>query len=140
MQNNVDWPSVWAVSPEQLLETARSLVQRAYAPYSRFPVGAALLTEKMEVFGGCNIENGSYGLTICAERVAIGNWRCRSDAPILAIAIVAADIGPCYPCGACRQVLQEFAPDVKVLLEDWENGKKPLLLPMQDLYPYPFRP
>ena len=96
----------------QLLEKAQKAYQKAYAPYSQFPVGAALLTQQGNIFTGCNVENISYGLTVCAERNAIaaavateGGDRMK----IQAIAIANNRQLPCSPCGACRQVIAEFA-------------------------------
>src|SRR5260370_22716691 len=92
---------------ESLLNSARQALQRAYARYSNFRVGAAVLTEQGEIFTGCNVENASYGLTICAERAAIFTAVQQTRATKLAIravAVVNGDELPCAPCGACRQV------------------------------------
>jgi cytidine deaminase len=99
---------------DRLVESARTAQQHAYAPYSRFPVGAAVLAEDGRVFLGCNVENSSFGLTVCAERNAVAAAVVAGARPV-AVAVVAnpADI---VPCGACRQVLAEFAPEMPVLL------------------------
>src|SRR4029077_21017517 len=111
------------VDNEQLLECARRASQHAYCPYSHFPVGAALLTDDGQVFEGCNIENASYGLTICAERAAVFAAITAGARRINRIAIVCPKGDPSrpntlMPCGACRQVLAEFAtPDLVVLVD-----------------------
>lgn len=97
----------------QLLEKARQAQSKAYAPYSRFPVGAAILAEDGRVFMGCNVENASYGLTICAERNALASAVLAGARP-LAVAIV-GNQHDLLPCGACRQVLAEFNPDLWVV-------------------------
>lgn len=94
--------------PEELLEEARKVAEKAYAPYSKYPVGAALLTKGGDVYVGCNIENASYGLTICAERVAIFKAVADGRRDFTAIAIVGGEREIAYPCGACRQVMAEF--------------------------------
>lgn len=101
---------------EALLQTAREAQKRAYAPYSRFAVGAALLTASGKVFTGCNVENASYGLTICAERVAVGCAVAAGERDFVAMAIVAPSPGPVSPCGACRQTLVEFNPKMRLVL------------------------
>lgn len=88
----------------------------AFAPYSRFAVGAALVAKDGRIFTGCNVENISYGLTMCAERVAIGKAVSEGVRKFLAVAIVASTRMPVSPCGACRQVLAEFAPKMRVIL------------------------
>src|SRR5688572_5475496 len=99
-----------------LLERAREVRAHAYAPYSRFPVGAALLAVDGRVFTGCNVENASYGLANCAERVAIGKAVSEGARRFTAIAVVGPeDDVPCAPCGACRQVLYEFGHDMAVI-------------------------
>jgi cytidine deaminase len=96
-----------------LMESAREVRAHAYAPYSRFAVGAALLAEDGTVFTGCNVENASYGLTNCAERTAIFKAVSEGRTTFRAIAVVGPeDDLPCAPCGACRQVLYEFGPEM----------------------------
>ena len=97
-------------TPRRLIDAAIAVARRAYAPYSNFHVGAALLTADGEIVVGCNVENASYGLTICAERNAIFNAVARGLGPITAVAIVADGDDLPFPCGACRQVLSEFLP------------------------------
>lgn len=103
-------------SDEVLLRLAREAKKRSYSPYSGFSVGAALLTEDGRIYQGCNIENASYGVGICAERTAVFKAVSEGARSFLAIAIAADTIA--WPCGACRQVLNEFAPDIRVLVTD----------------------
>ena len=99
-----------------LLMAAREAKSRAYAPYSRFPVGAAVLTKKDAVYTGCNIENASLGVTVCAERTAVFNAVCSGERDLVALAVIADTPGYCRPCGACRQVLAEFSDDIRVIM------------------------
>jgi cytidine deaminase len=126
---------------EELLARAREIAERAYAPYSRYAVGAAVLTASGEIVGGCNVENASYGLSMCAERAAVFAARARGladprEMPLVAIA-VATRGGPApWPCGACRQVLAEFArEDSAVLVADESNVR---ILKLKDLLPHAF--
>ncbi len=89
---------------------------RAYVPYSRFAVGAALLSADGTVFTGCNVENASYGLTVCAERTALFKAVSEGHREFLALAVVADTPSPASPCGACRQCLVEFSPDMLVIM------------------------
>lgn len=98
----------------QLFEEAWCIRERAHAPYSRFAVGAALLTREGKIFCGCNVENLSFGLTICAERAAVFSAVAAGETDFVAIAIVSDSKEPITPCGACRQVLAEFASDLEV--------------------------
>lgn len=103
-----------------IIETARVASSRAYAPYSDFQVGAAILTEGGAVHAGCNVENASYGLSLCAERNAVAAMALAAnsdDRKIRLVAIVSSDAAPCFPCGACRQVLHEFGCEEVVVLE-----------------------
>jgi cytidine deaminase len=103
--------------PALMREAARAR-RKAYAPYSRFPVGAALLTGDGTVVHGCNVENASYGLTVCAERNAVFQAVARGLKDFVAIAITAAEGKGAPPCGSCRQVLHEFAPHMRVFWRD----------------------
>jgi cytidine deaminase len=100
---------------ENLIRLATEARTRAYAPYSSFSVGAALVAADGRTFAGCNVENVSFGLTICAERVAIGCALVAGSRLFEAIAIVSDSTDPVVPCGACRQVLAEFAPDLRII-------------------------
>src|SRR5205085_5012245 len=99
----------------QLVEAATAARRSAYAPYSQFSVGAALITKAGKIYTGCNVENVSLGLTICAERSAIATAIAQGSKDFVAIAVVTAGKKPAMPCGACRQVLAEFNPSIKVL-------------------------
>ena len=123
---------------QRLLGAARKVMNNAYAPFSEFRVGAAILTSKGKVFVGCNVENSSYGMTNCAERTAIFSAIAKSG-PKLEIRAVAVtnDHGvPCSPCGACRQVIYEFGPRAMIYYQG-ESGPKQSLI--TDLLPEGFR-
>ena len=123
---------------ERLIEAARGAAKQAYAPYSKFKVGAALLTTRGDMVPGCNVENASYGMTNCAERTAIFSAIAQfgQEIEIRAIAVVNADNAPCSPCGACRQVIYEFGPEATVFFLSAGGWKE---LPITDLLPYGFR-
>ncbi len=93
---------------EEMIKKAEEASKKAYAPYSKFPVGACVLTENNNTYIGCNFENSSYGMTICAERNAVGNAIVNGETKIKAVAIFSPNMDNCTPCGACRQVLNEF--------------------------------
>jgi cytidine deaminase len=94
---------------EELMEKAVEASKNAYAPYSKFPVGACVLADSGKTYVGCNFENASFGMTICAERNAVGTAVVNGERKIKAIAIYSPNEDNCTPCGACRQVLHEFA-------------------------------
>lgn len=103
----------------QLFALAQQATQNAYAPYSKFTVGAALLCRDGSVFSGCNVENASYSLTMCAERVAVFTAVAQGHTDFEAIAVACAADTPCPPCGSCLQVLSQFAsPDLRIVLQD----------------------
>ncbi len=93
---------------EELIKAAEAARDKAYAPYSRFAVGAAVRGASGRVYSGCNVENASYGLTMCAERVAIFKAVSAGEKSLVALAVTAATPAPASPCGACRQVMAEF--------------------------------
>jgi len=102
----------------KLIEAARAARENAHAPYSNFRVGAALRTKSGKIFTGCNIENASYGLTLCAERVAIFKAISEGDHEFEAIAVVCDTEKLTPPCGPCRQIIWEFAGDIPVILSN----------------------
>jgi cytidine deaminase len=127
-----------AAMREKLLRSAREAMKNAYAPFSKFRVGAAILTSKGQIFLGCNVENSSYGMTNCAERTAIFSAVAKHgpELEIYAVA-VANDHGvPCSPCGACRQVIYEFGPRAIVFYEGEKGPKQSLIT---ELLPEGFR-
>ena len=112
-------PPLSAADKERLFVAAREVLTRAYAPYSKFHVGAAVLSAAGKLYTGCNVENASYGLTICAERSAISAG-IAAEGPsfrIRAVAVFNGNDAPCSPCGACRQVIFEFGPDADVIFQ-----------------------
>ncbi len=117
----------------RLIEAACDVRLRAYAPFSNYLVGAALLTADGEIVVGCNVENISYGLTNCAERVAIGTAVAQGKREFVAIAIATANGGT--PCGACRQVLAEFCRDLPVYLIHVDDGRSVTELSLARLLP-----
>lgn len=123
---------------DDLLALARQAMQRAYVPYSHYRVGACLLSTDGRIFQGCNIENASFGLTNCAERTAIFKAISEGANEFTTIAIAAEGSAP-YPCGACRQVLNEFAPDIRVLVT-WDEGQHVEKTTLPALLPHGFGP
>lgn len=119
----------------ELLERARTARQQAYAPYSRFAVGAALRTASGKIYAGCNVENASYGATICAERSAIVQMVSAGERKIEAIAVVTDAEQPAMPCGICRQCLLEFGDRIAVVAANEHTHIQTTLL---DLLPLPF--
>jgi cytidine deaminase len=121
---------------EKLIDVAREVRERAYAPYSGFKVGAAIMAEDGTIYCGCNIENASYSHSICAERAALFRAVCVGVTTFQAIAIVTELDNPASPCGACRQVLAEFSPDMQVLMA---NTKGDIITStVKELLPMPF--
>ena len=127
------------MNDEQLVAQAFAMLERSYVPYSRFPVGAALLCADGTVFTGCNVENAAYGSTICAERTALlkaVSEGHRDDWQAIAIAGRGADY--CWPCGSCRQMLYEFAPALKVLVARGDGDF--VTTTLSELMPHGFGP
>ena len=127
------------MTDRELVELAFTMLERSYVPYSNFPVGATLLCGDGTVFTGCNVENAAYGSTICAERTALVKAVSEGHRDDLAaIAVVGNSEGPCWPCGACRQMLYEFNPGMKVLVARGDHSFETLAL--SDLLPHGFGP
>jgi cytidine deaminase len=123
-------------SEEELIAEAEKARQNAYAPYSKFKVGAAVETENGDIYIGCNVESASYGLTVCAERVAIWKGISRGVTKFGRIAVVVDTEEPTPPCGTCRQIIWEFCGDVPVILANL-HGKKETVM-MSELLPRAF--
>ena len=121
---------------DKLVAAARAAREHAVADFSRFKVGAALETDTGEIITGCNVENASYGLTICAERVAIFKALSEGRRVFTRIVVVADTADPTPPCGACRQIIWEFCGDIEVTIGNMQKVTK--TLQMKDLLPLPF--
>ncbi len=123
---------------EEMLSAARAAFRNAHAPYSNFKVGATILTERGTLYHGCNVENASYGLTICAERNAIFAAVAAegSSMRIKAVAVATERDVPCAPCGACRQVIYEFGPEALILFRGQTGTEQ---MPITTLLPEGFR-
>ena len=128
------------INYNELLEKAKQMTEYSYCPYSKFAVGACILYESGKTYGGCNVENASYGLSLCAERNAISSAIAQGEKSLpKAIAIVSPNKKLCQPCGACRQWLCEFQSkdkDIEIILED-ENGN-PKIFKSSELLPFGF--
>jgi cytidine deaminase len=123
-----------------LIEAAGAVSSKGYAPYSNFRVGAAVLTKGGVVYAGCNVENASYGLTICAERNAVARMVADSDhddRSVRLVVVVSPEAAPCFPCGACRQVLHEFGCEEVIVLDASGDLRR---YPFHSLLPYSFDP
>ncbi len=124
------------MSKEKLIELANQARERAFAPYSKFKVGAAVETDEGEIFIGCNIESASYGLTVCAERVAI--WKAVSEGKMnfktIAVVVDTEELTP--PCGVCRQIIWEFCHDIPVILANLKGKSE--VIQMRELLPRAF--
>ncbi|MBN4050384.1 cytidine deaminase [Desulfobulbus sp. AH-315-M07] len=123
----------------ELVRVARATRSHAHAPYSDYRVGAALLTRSGKVFGGCNVENASFGLTICAERVAIGNMVAAGEGDPVALVVITPGPQVGMPCGMCRQTLAEFASDLPIQVALPEGETPPIETTLGELLPRAFR-
>ena len=122
----------------ELMRLAKEAMTRAYAPYSKCYVGAALLTKSGEVFTGCNIENASFGPTICAERTAVAKAVSEGHRDFVRIVIAGRSRELCVPCGVCRQVLREFAPNIEIICLNGAGEERTFTL--EELLPHSFGP
>lgn len=120
---------------KELIAAAKKYRENAYAPYSKFKVGAAVLTKKGNVYGGCNIENSSFPITNCAERTAIFKAVSEGEQEFAAIALIADTPGPCSPCGACRQVMVEFKIP-RIIMANMQGDVK--VVTLEEIMPYAF--
>ena len=123
-------------SLERLISAARSAREKAHAPFSNFKVGAAIEDENGRIFTGCNVENATYGLTICAERVAVFKAISEGARKLTRIAVVADTPQLTPPCGACRQILWEFCPDADLVLANLSGARETLSI--RHIFPRPF--
>jgi cytidine deaminase len=121
---------------EQLIAAAKKGRENAHAPFSNFRVGAAVRSKSGKIFFGCNVENATYGLTVCAERIAIFKAISEGERGFDAIAVVTDTESLTPPCGACRQLIWEFCADVPVILSNLQG--KTEIIPMRELFPKPF--
>ena len=125
------------MNDRELLKLAQDAATRAYAPYSGFPVGAALECEDGAIYTGCNVENAAYGECICAERTAVVKAVSEGRTAFRRIAVYGTGKNYCMPCGACRQVLSEFSPELEVLSA--KAGGSYVSYPLTKLMPYSFK-
>jgi len=126
------------INSQRLIRAAAAAREGAVAPYSKFKVGAALLTKSGEIIGGANVESASYGLTCCAERVALFKALTGGKQNFVAVAVVARAPGGPMPCGACRQLLAEYAPAARVWVADSRDLKKVREFSVRELLPRAF--
>jgi cytidine deaminase len=122
----------------ELYEAAREAREQAYAPYSGFAVGAAVLSESGEIFVGCNVENASIGATVCAERTAIGSAVAGGERRFEALCVVTDLDAPAAPCGICRQFIAEFCDDLQILLANLDGERE--LVTLDEILPHRFGP
>jgi cytidine deaminase len=127
-----------AINKDKLIQAAAKAREGSVSPYSKFKVGAALLTKSGEIIGGANVESASYGLTCCAERIALFKALTDGKKNFIAVAVVARCDGGPMPCGACRQLLREYAPDAKVFVADVKNLEAVREFSVQELLPSAF--
>jgi cytidine deaminase len=126
------------INSKQLVAAAVKAREGSVSPYSKFKVGAALLTKRGEIIGGANVESASYGLTCCAERIALFKALTEGKRDFIAVAVVARCDGGAMPCGACRQLLAEYAPGAKVFAADSDDLKKIRTFTVEQLIPEAF--
>ena len=129
-------PTLDEATADKLVAAARAVREKAHAPYSQFKVGAAVLGAKGGIYTGCNVENSSYGLSVCAERNAVAAAVAGGEKRIEAVVVMTQSAEPSPPCGTCRQVLSEFGPDVLIVLVNQEGHEERMRL--SDIFPRPF--
>jgi len=122
----------------KLIEAAKTARSKAYAPFSKFYVGAAVLTSTGEIFTGCNVEISSYSLSCCAERIAVFKAVSAGHSELLNCAVVTDTTPPASPCGACRQVLSDFSSDLRLLLSNTDGEVR--ITELKELLPHAFKP
>jgi cytidine deaminase len=121
----------------ELLELAKTARKNSYSPFSKFKVGAAVYTEDSGMYSGTNVENSSYGLTVCAERIAVFKAVSEGDTKIKKLAVIADTDDVVSPCGACRQVIFEFGDNIEIIMSNLKGIVKKVYI--KDLLPYGFR-
>ena len=124
---------------KQLMDIAKEASKMSYSPFSRFSVGASVLAKSGKIYSGCNVENSSFGMTICAERCAIFKAVSEGEREILAVAIYSPNSEDCNPCGACRQVMYEFQPEDIELEIVTENNSNLNIRKLSEYLPYGFK-
>ncbi|HMD87343.1 MAG TPA: cytidine deaminase [Terriglobia bacterium] len=124
------------MNPEELIARAVQVRENACAGYSHYKVGAALLASSGKVYAGCNVENSTYGLTVCAERVALWKALSEGERKFTQLVVVTSSEPPASPCGACRQLLWEFCGDIEVILANLQGFRQTLRL--AEIFPRPF--
>lgn len=123
---------------KSLMDKAKEASKMSYSPFSKFAVGAGVLTKNGKIYSGCNIENSSFGMTICAERCAIFKAISEGEKEIVAVAIYSPNEDDCYPCGACRQVMYEFQGETEIEIITEDKGKLNIKK-LSDFLPYGFK-
>ena len=123
---------------KSLMDSTKKASKMSYSPFSKFAVGAGVLTKNGKVYSGCNIENSSFGMTICAERCAIFKAISEGEKEIVAVAIYSPNEDDCYPCGACRQVMYEFQGENEIEIITEDKGKLNIKK-LSDFLPYGFK-
>lgn len=121
----------------QLLEIAIKARKNSYSPYSKFPVGAAVLTKDGKIYTGCNVENAAYGITVCAETVAVAKAVSEGSKNIAAVAVAADTEDVCRPCGSCRQFILEFGDDIVVVMGNLKGDRETKTI--NELIPFSFK-
>ena len=127
------------INYKHLMDLAKEASKKSYSPFSRFAVGAAVFAKSGKIYTGCNVENSSFGMTICAERCAIFKAVSEGEREILAVAIYSPNSDDCNPCGACRQVMYEFQGDENTVEIITENMGELIVRQLSEYLPYGFK-